>query len=261
MRFKRGEGWKNRKGQVTIFIIIAVVIVAIAVLLYLFVPSIKTTLGVQQQNPRAFMQTCMEKDIKDNLDTISLHGGDINPTFYSTFDNIKIKNLCYATLYCTLCTVQEPQLQSHIEQQIKNNLQNTVDDCLNSMKDNYEKQGYTVNLQTGPFEFSLLPNKAVAIINSSLTLTKTSTEKYDSFNVVVNNNLYELVALANNIIQWETTYGSVDVALYMNLYSNLKVEKKLLSDNTKIYIITDRDTKDMFEFASRSYALSPAGYC
>lgn len=250
-----------KRGQVTIFIIIAVVIVAAAVAVYLAFPAIKTALGVQQQNPRSFMQTCLEKDIKNSLDAISLHGGDFNPAFYSTYDNIKIKNLCYTTLNCDLCRLQQPQLQPYIEKEIKDNIQTNIQDCFASLNDSYEKQGYQVNLQTGQFNVELLPQRVFTNLNYSLTLTKTSTEKYDSFSVVVNNNLYELIAIANSILGYESTAGMADVTLYMTYYPNLKVEKKLLSDGTKIYIITDRTTKDKFEFASRSAVLSPSGYC
>jgi hypothetical protein len=45
----------------------------------------------------------------------------------------------------------------------------------------------------------------------------------------------------------------------MSWYPNLKIEKKLQLDGTTIYIITDRDTEEVFQFASRSVVLPP-GY-
>ncbi len=73
----------------------------------------------------------------------------------------------------------------------------------------------------------------------------------------MNNNLYELVAIGQNIIEWESTYGEAVPDLYMELYHNLKVEKYVQGDETIVYIITDRDTKDKFQFASRSLAYAP----
>ena len=45
----------------------------------------------------------------------------------------------------------------------------------------------------------------------------------------------------------------------MTYYPWLKVEKILRDDGTKIYILTDRNTGDKFEFAVRSVAWPP-GY-
>jgi hypothetical protein len=40
-------------------------------------------------------------------------------------------------------------------------------------------------------------------------------------------------------------------------YHDLKVEKKKQIDETSIYILTNRDTGEKFQFASRSYAFPP----
>jgi len=73
----------------------------------------------------------------------------------------------------------------------------------------------------------------------------------------LNNNLYELIAIANSIIEWEATQGDADVRIYMAYYPNLKVEKNLRDDGTRIYIITDKNTGDKFQFASRSLVYGP----
>ena len=85
------------------------------------------------------------------------------------------------------------------------------------------------------------------------------TRGVQSFNVILNNNLYELIGIANSIVEWETTLGNADTSTYMTYYNDLKVEKKVKSEGTKIYIITDRNTGNKFQFASRSQVL-PAGY-
>ena len=269
-RIRRNICPTSKRAQVTIFIIIAIMIFVMGILAYLFFPQIKSTIGRGVKNPQTFIQECIEGDIEDAVQTVSLQGGDINPKFFSTFNNIKIKNLCYATQYCMLCSVQEPQLKPHIEREIKENIGQKVDNCFNALKQSYTRRGYNVDLSSkdnfgepkeGPIKVELLPKRIVSTFNYSLTLTKEDTEKYDSFNVVLNNNLYELISIANSILEWEATYGDTDVTIYMDLYPNLKIEKKLLSDGTKIYIITDRKRKNKFEFASRSLVFSPAGYC
>jgi len=46
----------------------------------------------------------------------------------------------------------------------------------------------------------------------------------------------------------------------MDYYHHLKVEKKKQGDGTTIYMITNRDTGDKFQFASRSVDIG-SGFC
>ena len=50
MNKKRGV-FQNKKGQLTVFIIIGIVIVGFAVLVYVFYPNIKSNFGFEEQNP------------------------------------------------------------------------------------------------------------------------------------------------------------------------------------------------------------------
>ncbi len=256
------RGW-GKKGQVTIFIIIAIIIVALAFLIYSFYPQIKSTIGGEEKNPQAYIQSCIEKDIKDAADKLSLQGGSISPQNYLLYDDSKVEYLCYTTEYgCSpsgCCVVQQPLLKRHIELEIKKQIENNVISCFSSLQSSYEKKGYGVKLTPGDKRVELLPKRIAATFNYSLTLTKSSTQKYDSFVVTINNNLYELVAIADSIIDWETTYGDAEVTTYMAYYPDLKVEKKSGEGGSgKIYILTDRNTGNKFQFASRSRVL-PSG--
>jgi len=55
------------------------------------------------------------------------------------------------------------------------------------------------------------------------------------------------------------TFGDAETTTYMNYYRDLKVEKKKKTDGTTVYIITDRNDGNKFQFASRSIAWPP-GY-
>jgi hypothetical protein len=254
---------KNYRGQVTIFIIIGIIIVALGLLAYSFYPQIKSTIGAGEKSPQGYIQSCIENDIQNAITKVSLQGGSITPDNYVLYKNNKVQYLCYTDeYYCSpsgCCVVQQPMLKQHIESEIKNAISSNVDSCFNSMKTSYQKQGYDVNLAAGDKKVELLPKRVVATFNYSLTLTKGSTQKYDSFSVVLDNNLYELTSIANSIIEWETTYGNADPTIYMSYYPDLKVEKSLRGSGDKVYILTDRNIGNKFEFASKSQVW-PAGY-
>jgi len=251
---------KNKRGQITIFIIIAIVIVVVGILIYTFYPEIKAGFGLGLKNPQEFIQSCIENEIEDNVEKLSLQGGSLDPAHYIMYNNDKIEYICYTGEYYKTCIVQQPMLKEHVESEIKNEIDDDVEACFDSMEKSYQKRGYDVSLKKGEKDVELLPKRIVATFNYSLTLTKgEDSEKHDSFRVVMNNNLYELISIANSILEWEATHGDAETTVYMNYYHDLKVEKKKQSDGTTIYIITDRNTENKFQFASRSVAWPP-GY-
>ena len=125
------------------------------------------------------------------------------------------------------------------------------------MKKSIENKGYDVNLKKGDTVVELLPKKISATFNSELTLTKDSAKRYEKTNVVLNNNLYELTGIADSIANWEARYGNAETTLYMNYYHDLKVEKLVQGDGSKIYILTNRNSGDKFQFASRGVVMPP----
>lgn len=253
---KRGVG-KNKRGQITIFIILAIVIVVFGVLIYMYYPQIKSTLGFGPKNPQSFIQACLEEKIKESVETLSLQGGSLSPEHFILYNNAKIEYLCYTNEYYKTCVMQRPLLKAHIENEIENEIREEVKECFNSLKESYQKQGYSVTMKEGGTSVELLPKRIVTTFDYSLTLTKGESEKYESFRVVLNNNLYELVSIASSILNWEARYGDAETTIYMNYYHDLKVEKKKQSDGTTIYILTDRNNENKFQFASRSVAWPP----
>jgi len=254
-----GKKRLDKRGQVTIFIIIAILVVALGVLIYMFYPKIFSSTEIETKNPSDFIQECMEEKIQDTVELVSLQGGSVDPGFYYIYDNEKVEYLCYVNQYYRPCIVQQPMLIQHIQSEIKNEIEGDVEACFNSMEESYKNKGYETDMKTGDTTVELLPNKVVTTFGYELTLTKGDTEKYQNFKIVLDNNLYELASIANSIINWETQYGDAEVTIYMNYYHDLKVEKKKQIDETTIYILSNRNDDKKFQFASRSYAFPP-GY-
>lgn len=261
---KEGKGVnilpKSKHAQVTIFIIIAVIVVSLIALIYSFYPQIKAGFSFEEKNPPSYIQTCIEESIEEIVDKLSLQGGTLVPQNYVTYKNEQIEYLCYTNEYYKPCVMQKPMLKESIESEIENEIKEEVGVCFNSMKESYQKKGYSLNLKEGETKIELLPQKIVSTFNYSLVMTKgEESEKYDIFRVVLNNNLYELISITNSILDWEATYGDAETTFYMDYYHNLRVEKLKQTDGTTIYILTDRDKGDKFQFASRSIAWPP-GY-
>lgn len=251
---------KNRRGQVTIFIIIAIIIVAAALIIYSFFPKVKTSLGIQQNNPEGYIQSCLQDKITSTVNNISEQGGSLVPKNFVLYNNTEIEFLCYTEEYYRPCVLQQPMLKEYVQSEIENGINSDINSCFSSMQQSFEGQGYAVDLTQGAKTVELLPNKIVATFNYSATLTKgTDIQKYNSFSVILNNNLYELTTTATSILNFESVYGDAETTTYMTYYHHLKVEKIFGINGAKIYILTNRDTGDKFQFATRGQVL-PGGY-
>jgi len=255
------RGWlgvnKKNKGQVTIFIIIAILIVGLAVLFYFIIPRAEVTTVFDEKNPNAFIQACLEDKIIDTAEIISLQGGSLAPEHYFTYNNINIEYLCYTNEDYETCVVQRPLLKQHIESEIENEIKEDVINCFNALKESYEEKNYNVDLESGITNVELLPKRIVTSFDYVLTVSRAQTDRYDSFSVVLNNNLYELISIANSVIEWETVLGEADPRIYMTFYPDLRVERNHRDDGTNIYVLTDKNTENEFQFASRSLVFLP----
>lgn len=248
---------EKKRGQLTIFIIVAILVVAIVALLFAF-PKLRTSVGFEKPlSPENFIQTCLEDTIKENVELISLQGGSLEPAPKVTWQDQNIQYICYTPNSYEACVVQIPFLVQHIEEEIKKSIEEDLNFCFNSLKQTYEDSGYTTNLKKGDTIVELLPSKIVTTINNEFTFSKADeTQRRETFRVVVNNNLYELAGIAQGIMDWEIIMGDSPDQIYMDTFTWLKVEKnRPLGDGEAIYTLTDRDTQDKFKFAVRSWVL------
>ena len=252
----------NNRGQVTMFIIIGIVIVVFAVLIFLFWPKISSIVG-SEKSPEEFIQDCLGGDLKETVDLVSSQGGSINPKNYFLYKDDKLELLCYTSEDYKLCTMQQPLLKQHIENEIKSEINDKVKTCFDKLQSDYQGKGYEVSLQRKNFSVELLPNKVSVVFNYPLTLTKGDVKKYEQIRISLNNNLYELVGISNSILNTEATYGDSETTIYMTYYPWLKVEKLKQTYGETVYILTDRDSGNKFQFATRSMPWPPgygAGY-
>lgn len=250
----------GKKGQVTIFVIIAILIVVAGILIYQFVPAVQNALGGIQTNPNVYIKDCIEDDFNDAIQTISLQGGEFEPESYFSLKGQKLNYLCYASEYFEYCKVQKAFLKESIEKDLSVKLKSKADSCFNSLKEDYESKNYQVSLQKGDVSVKILPDRSELTMDMQLSIKKKEEQKsFESFSVSKNNNLYQMLGVARSIIEMETTMGEAEPIDFMSLYRGLKVEKLKQGDETKLYIITDKKSGDKFQFASRSLAFPP-GY-
>ena len=114
------------RGQVTVFIIIALMIVVFGALIYMFYPQISSNARTDTKSPEAFIQTCMEDEIEDAVEILSSQGGSMDPEFYSLYLDDKVEYLCYTNEFYKTCVVQQPMLKQHIESEIESEIEQSA---------------------------------------------------------------------------------------------------------------------------------------
>ncbi len=261
---KRGE----KRGQVTIFIIIAILIVVLGILIYLYFPKIFSSSSGETINPPAYIQQCMKQKVEDTIQTITVQGGsyvvdDKNGYFYKSAGDDEgnyVRYLCYTNDYFVPCINQEPFLTKHVEEEILDNINDSIENCFASLVKSYKDKGYDVTLINGTPSVSIEPDFVTSYFNKTFTVVRGDEgQTYRNFKVELNSHLYNILEVAKNILVWEITAGDSIQEAYMYDNPSLKVEKHRKDDDVKVYLLTDTDTMEEFRFAVRSFAV-PIGF-
>ncbi|MFA6023276.1 MAG: hypothetical protein WC781_04265 [Candidatus Pacearchaeota archaeon] len=265
MNKKRGNIlFKSKHAQVTIFILIAVVIVAAVIIFFTVTDAgkkvVNTIIGAPIQVDQQ-MKNCIEnnKNMQTNLKLIESQGGSLNPKNYLLYNNSKIEYLCYTNEYYQSCVMQKPLLIQDIKKEIESYSKTEIVNCMNLIKSDLESRGYTTSVGQLNFSVEIGAKDIIYNIKYPITVQKQETNRYENFNIKKPSSLYQLVMISTSILNYEARYGDTDPMTFMGLYPDVRVNKQKQSDGSKIYILSDRQSNELFQFATRSIVLPP-GY-
>lgn len=248
----------SKRGQVSIFVIVAVVLVGI-VLVFYAIPQTRVFLpGSTAQDPNSFVEQCMLSDVEESLEKIMVQGGSYTPDNYLMYNGEQLQYLCYTTENYIPCTVQQPLLVSHVEQELKDAVQQRASSCVQQLEEEFERRGYSIAESPGELNVSIVPGMIFLSFDGPFVVQKETTETFRSVVITQESNAYDLLLIASSIVEFESTLGDSETTLYMNYYPDLVIEKMRREGDT-IYTIRNVVTQDEFRFASRSLVW-PAGY-
>ena len=207
-------------------------------------------------------RTCIENAVKKAIDTTMMQGGRVNPQLYFNYNNVKVAYSCYTLDWYKTCVMQIPLLKQTIENEAAVLAQKDVNTCFSEAVKKVESKGYTVKTTgTKKITISFQPKKIIVTPDFSATISKADTPSSiypsDRFKTTINSNDYDIIMIASSIQNFEAHYGDSEIITYMSFYPNLKVEKIKQDDGTKVYVISDRDTKEKLQMATRSQPWPP----
>ncbi len=263
---------ENKRGQVTIFIIVAVVlIVAVALFFLLRSDVVKDVFGTSVKNPETFLQTCFEEEVYEIVNTLGPQGGYIsnplNISFMFSEEGIvrDIPYLCYNVEDYKPCVNQEIDLIGNFEKEIKlyldgenENEEKIVKGCLNSLDKSYEDEGYDISIKDDGYDVDLRVDGVMIFLKHELSLTKGEEIRREAdFEVYIKSKMYEILLVAQEAVSKEAQFCDFDYLGYMKLYPEFKIDKFTTQDGSIIYTITHLDSEEFFRFAVRGCVFPP----
>lgn len=254
----------NNLGQITIFVIIAIVIIAAVIGVFLLAG--KNIIKINQPSiidPQQYIDKCAKDSAAEAIRIMLPQGGYITPRNYKLYEDNKIEYLCYNNLYYLPCKVQEPMYMQRLESEITNYSAPLLEECFQSLKLELEKQNYIFEMGKMNVTTELLPNTIRMNIIRDVSLSRQGeTRKFQSFKSTINSPLYNLARVAIEIANQESRFCHFEYTGFMILYPDYSIDKEPIGsgqNSSKIYIIGDRNTGKKLNIAIRSCAI-PAGF-
>lgn len=242
----------HKRGQVTIFILVAIIIVSAILIFFLWV---KPTYFSETGGKLNF-KSCVQNAVQQSIKQLGENAGLADPQFTYQYNGEQFTYLCYTNEYYKTCVVQLPFPKNTFEEQMKLSLKDEINKCYSNSINELKSQGQSVSKGKLEYNVSIKPNVVEVKIKAPTVIGSQSLANFD---IKTSSRIYEMLMIATSIVQSEAKYGDTNSEKLMLLYPNYIIDKIKRSDGTTIYIITDKFTKDKFQFASRSLAW-PAGY-
>jgi len=246
----------NKRGQVTIFIIVGIVIVLGIIAAFLFSGKVEVEVP-SDLGPRVFIDKCVRDIVEISVDKMLRNGGEILPSQAIAYQGDEWNYLCYQEDYYQGCYNIHPMLELQIEKQIVRDTQGDVQGCFNEMRDDYVNRGFDVTGGETTYSVDLLPGYVEINLDKKVDISSVeSAQSFENFDSKVNSAIYDLVQVARDVVNSESQFCHFEYNGYMLLYPRYDIRRIDYSES-KIYRLIDRRSGDEFKFAVRSCAFAP----
>ncbi|MBS3076280.1 hypothetical protein J4481_00880 [Candidatus Pacearchaeota archaeon] len=249
----------SKRGQLTIFIIIAIVIVVVVALFFIFKGESLITPNARAgaKNIDYMMKTCIEDSVKDAEELIIQNGGYVEsiilrkPFKFSDEDEINYYTyLCY-DINRENCVNQQPDLFGHVSEEIKNYIEEDLNTCFEEVLNDLEKENYVINEENlKGFDVKVRDGQIELSVEAEISMSS-GEESFtqNDFAMIFKSNLYEILEVVRKIINAETTQCEFDEIKFIIKNPEIDVKKFVAEDGAKVYTIKHAEETDKFRFA------------
>ncbi len=246
----------NKSGQVTIFVIVAIVLV-VGIIAAIIFTGRNELISPKETTPKQSIEGCVKEAIEDSLAIILENGGELEPTKTVSYLGEKYNHLCYQADYFLPCYNLKPALEKSIEEEIKESTKSQVQNCFDNFRVEEESKGFDVTGGETTYSIDLLPGSIQVLLKKDIKISDgTSSQEFSNFDFKILSSAYDLIDVSRNIINGESEYCYFEYGGYMLLHPEFNI-KKAYSKDSKVYSIEHVRTKERFKFAVRSCAPKP----
>ncbi len=247
----------QKKGQVTVFVIIGVL--TLFILLFIFFvkdaaferftrsPNVEAHLQTELDGITAEIQRCMHQETSKALQELGQGGGYFTPIHTLTFYGKPFTYLCTIINGKTPC-VQQLLTRTSIETRLNQRLQTTIPTCMKLQ--GYKNKDYTLTTGTFAVSSAILPRAVLVNATYPLTLTKGPYEvRRTTYSLSVVAPLGLILDGVHDIINAEASDNYFDPLAYSFLKQSTYDLAKHISYPHRVYIVKVYGSDYTFQFA------------
>ena len=248
----------NKKGQVTIFVIVGIVLVVAVFLVFYFLgdklkrdTDVEVVFDESSLEPlQDYVKDCVKEHGQQSIDLVLKQGGKINPGLSYFYNENKVNYLCYTDSFDS-CQNKHPFVDSLIENEIKNYLIDKIPGCidLNKIRDegyNVQEGRFDLNVEVGEYNLIVDINYPITITKGETTITESRFS--ESFDVP----LGKFAEVAEDVVDEEILFGTFFNQIYEAQHPEVTVIPFSVG-NTKVYRIKERGYTQEFVFAVKGW--------
>lgn len=227
-----------KRGQITIYIIIAIVLLGI-IIGFFAVRRTPAPLPEPPDSIQSYVDSCLLQSLRESIYLNSLQGGYFLPA------NSSVKYLfLYAPLYWENRKANVPTIPM-IENQLGFAVQVGVVQCIDDLKF-FREKGYNITLENVKnVSIKILDKEVSAKVVLPIFVTRVGTVEYQEFSQRTNFDLLGKYNLVKKAIEWQNqTPDDVPIAQYSKLAyeNNFKFEIANLKNNIFLYAFIFNET-------------------
>ncbi len=246
----------RKRAQVTIFIILAIIIV-VAIIGTIFFMGGRSVDAPVNADPSQIIEKCVRDAVEKSVWKMLANGGQRFPSQAIMYQGSEYNYLCYQADFYQGCYNVHPMLEYLVESEIREDTLAGVQDCFNSMREDFEGRGFDVSGGSANYSIDLLPGSVEINLKKKISLVRgESSQSFEDFDTKILSPIYELIKIARDVVNSESQYCNFEYNGYMLLYPKYDIER-IDYGGSKIYRLIDRRSGMEFRFAVRSCAFAP----
>ncbi|MEW6063454.1 MAG: hypothetical protein AB1571_03760 [Nanoarchaeota archaeon] len=246
----------EKRGQVTLFIILGIVILTVIVLVFFLRDTIvekalgpsgtKRIISNEADNIKDEIVKCIDEKARPALEILGKQGGSFNPQKYRLYNGNKVNYLCYNIPNDNKC-LNQMLLKSKLEAELNTYLSREIFSCID-----ISSFAGTTEITTGEFKINSEIGDDGVLVNVDYPITikkKEITQSISEFSKQVDIPLGKIVVAVNDILNDEASGRGFDIVGYVKAKKSLYDISVRQPSPDKVYIVNVYGDEYKLQFA------------